>query len=77
MEIYSRLAKKIALLTEQNEETDISALAREMEMKHGEVEEYIQKMDEKGWISTYELDMCCGSEYVVTGLTEEGKTRLL
>lgn len=72
-EMYCCLAKKIAELTEQNEETDVSTLAMVLSMKYGEVQKYIQEMDEKGWILTYEIDMCCGSEYVVTGLTEEGK----
>lgn len=76
-ELYNRLAKKIVEFTKQNKETDISTLARALEMKYGEVQTCIQKMDENGWILVYELDMCCGSEYIVTGLTKEGTRKFL
>lgn len=45
-------------------------------MKHGEILQRLKEMEEKNWLVTYEIDMCCGEEYIVDGLTDEGKAAL-
>lgn len=60
----------------KNGETDAAALAWETGMKHGEILQRLKEMEEKNWLVTYEIDMCCGEEYIVDGLTDEGKAAL-
>lgn len=72
-EKYLLLAEKIIELTEKNGETDASALSWETGMTQPEILLLLKEMEEKNWLVTYEIDMCCGSEYIVDGLTEEGK----
>lgn len=76
-EKWKLLAEKIMMLAQKNGETDTAALAWETGMKQGEVQELIRQMEEKNWLITYEIDMCCGAEYVIDGLTEIGKKELL
>ena len=66
------LAKKIQDLTQNNGETDAARLALETNLHYQAVVQAIQKMEALGWISAYEMDMCCGKEYVVNGLTQKG-----
>ena len=66
-ETYLLLMEKIVALTEKNWETG---------MKHGEILQRLKEMEEKNWLVTYEIDMCCGEEYIVDGLTDEGKAAL-
>lgn len=72
-EKYQILMEKILCLLEKNGETDASALSWETEWKQHEIITLLQEMVAKNWISTYEIDMCCGSEYVIDRVTEEGK----
>ena len=66
------LAKKIQDLTQNNGETDAARLALETNLHYQAVVQAIQKMEALGWISAYEMDMCCGMEYVVNRLTQKG-----
>lgn len=75
-ETYFLLMKKIMELTVKNGETDASALSWETGMKHGEILQRLKEMEEKNWLITYEIDMCCGEEYIVDGLTDTGKSVL-
>lgn len=45
-------------------------------MKHGDILLRLKEMEEKNWLVTYEIDMCCGEEYIVDGLTDAGKAAL-
>ncbi len=71
-ETYLLLMEKIVELTEKNGETDAAALA----LKHGDILLRLKEMEEKNWLVTYEIDMCCGEEYIVDGLTDAGKAAL-
>lgn len=70
------LMKKITELTVKNGETDAAALSWETGLQHADILHRLKKMEEKNWLVTYEIDMCCGAEYVVDGLTDEGKAAL-
>lgn len=72
-EKYQILMEKIICLLEKNGETDASALSWETEWKQHEIIELLEEMSKKNWISTYEIDMCCGAEYIIDSVTEEGK----
>lgn len=75
-ETYLLLMEKIVALTEKNGETDAAALTWEIGMKHGEILQRLKEMEEKNWLVTYEIDMCCGEEYIVDGLTDAGKAAM-
>ncbi|MCI7657662.1 hypothetical protein [Anaerotignum sp.] len=75
-EMYGLLMEKILELTEKNEETDAAALSWETGIKHGEILQKLKEMEDKNWLVTYEIDMCCGAEYIVDGLTDAGKAAL-
>ncbi len=75
-ERYQILAEKILELTQKNGETDAAVLSYEIGKNHGEILQLLKEMEQQNWLSTYELDMCCGTEYIVDGLTEEGMTAL-
>lgn len=39
-----------------------------------EVLESIPILENQGYIEVIEIDMCCGADYIVTGITETGKS---
>ena len=41
-----------------------------------EVLEAISILEHKGYIEVIEIDMCCGADYIVTGITEKGSSFL-
>ncbi len=71
-EKYQILAEKILELVQKSGETDAAALSMELGQNHGEILCLLKEMEQQNWLSTYELDMCCGVEYIVDGLTEQG-----
>lgn len=75
-EKYQILAEKILELVQKNGETDAAALSWETGQSHGEILCLLKEMEQQNWLSTYELDMCCGVEYIVDGLTEQGMQAL-
>lgn len=76
-EKYLKLAQAIDKLTKTNSETDASALSWETGMPQPEILQILKDMEVNNWICIYEIDMCCGEEYVIDGLTESGKAELL
>ncbi len=76
-EKYLKIAKAIDKLTKTNAETDASALSWETGMSQPEILQILKDMEANNWICIYEIDMCCGAEYVLDGLTESGKAELL
>lgn len=76
-EKYLKIAKAIQKLTETNTETDASAISWETGLPQPEILQILKDMEAQNWICIYEIDMCCGAEYVVDGLTENGKAALL
>lgn len=75
-EKYLKIAQAIEKLTKTNTETDASAISWETGISQPEILKILKEMEEKNWICIYEIDMCCGAEYVIDGLTEIGKTAL-
>ncbi|WP_313523970.1 hypothetical protein [Anaerotignum sp.] len=54
--------------------TDIARLGTSFTMQ--EVQEAIPILEDDGLIEVIEIDMCCGVDYVVCGITEKGKVYL-
>lgn len=71
------LAEKIQALTADGKETDLAVLSKETGESQQVLEGILLEMEEKNWVSVYEIDLCCGAEYVIHGLTEEGRKELL
>ena len=67
------ILEKIDELCRKNGETDAAGLKDAMEgMTAAEASKRISELDEAGLLVTYEIDMCCGEELVVQGLTDAG-----
>lgn len=72
-----KLAVQIEALTKDGRETDLTVLSKETGLLQRELEGILLEMDAKNWVSVYEIDLCCGAEYVIHGLTEEGRQAML
>lgn len=76
-EKMKKLAEQIDALTKDGGETDLTALSKTAGLPQQELEGILLEMEEKNWVSVYEIDLCCGAEYVIHGLTEEGRQAML
>ena len=57
-------------------EADAADLAKAAGMAVAEAETYIRQMEEDDFAVVIEIDLCCGEEYAVKGLTERGEAFL-
>lgn len=57
-------------------EADAADIAKAIGIAAAEAESCIRQMDEENLAIVIEIDMCCGEEYVVRGLTEKGEALL-
>lgn len=76
-EKMKKLAEQIEVLTKDGRETDLAALSKAVGLPQQELEGILLEMEEKNWVSVYEIDLCCGAEYVIQGVTAEGRQALL
>lgn len=69
--------KKILKITDEiynkKNEVDATDLYKAAGITAAEANAFIAQMDEEGLADVVEIDMCCGADYVVKGLTEKGK----
>ena len=54
-------------------EVDATDIYKAAGITAAEANAYIAKMEEEDLAEIIEIDMCCGADYVVKGLTEKGK----
>lgn len=54
-------------------EVDATDIYRAAGITAAEANAFISRMEEEGLADIVEIDMCCGADYVVKGLTEKGK----
>ena len=54
-------------------EVDATDIYREAGITAAEANAFISRMEEEDLADIVEIDMCCGADYVVKGLTEKGK----
>lgn len=50
--------------------TDIMKLSDSLSMT--ELLEAIPLLENQGYIEVIEIDLCCGADYIITGITEKG-----
>lgn len=54
-------------------EVDATDIYRAMGITAAEANAFIAQMEEEDLADVIEIDMCCGADYVIKGLTEKGK----
>ena len=54
-------------------EVDATDIYKAAGITAAEANAFIAQMEEEDLAEIIEIDMCCGSDYVVKGLTEKGK----
>lgn len=54
-------------------EVDATDIYRAAGITAAEANAFISRMEEEDLADIVEIDMCCGADYVVKGLTEKGK----
>ena len=54
-------------------EVDATDIYKAAGITAAEANAFIAKMEEEDLAEIIEIDMCCGADYVVKGLTEKGK----
>ena len=54
-------------------EVDATDIYQAAGITPAEANAFIAQMDEEDLAEVIEIDMCCGADYVVKGLTEKGK----
>lgn len=57
----------------QKNEVDATDLYKAAGITAAEANAFIAKMEEEDLADVVEIDMCCGADYVIKGLTEKGK----
>jgi len=54
-------------------EVDATDIYKAAGITAAEANDFIARMEEEDLADVIEIDMCCGADYVVKGLTEKGK----
>ncbi len=57
-------------------EVDATDIYKAASITAAEANDAILQMEEEGLVDVIEIDMCCGADYVVKGLTKKGKAFL-
>ena len=73
---YIEIIKAVYKFLKQGEEPDTAMLTKETAFSSQQVYDFITEMEENGFLIAFEIDMCCGEDYVVKELTEKGKSML-
>lgn len=71
-----RLLQIVAQLVAQKNETDAPELARTAKISIAEANAFLLETEEAGLAEVIEIDLCCGADYVLKGLTPKGKAFL-
>ena len=58
-------------------EVDATDIYRAAGITAAETNAFISRMEAEDLADVIEIDMCCGADYVVKGLTEKGKALIL
>lgn len=70
------LLKIVEEIYNQKNEVDATDIYKAAGITAAEANAFIAKLEEEDLAEVVEIDMCCGADYVVKGLTEKGKTLL-
>lgn len=67
-----RLLKITQTLCEKKNEADATDIYQAAGITAAEANTFIQLAEEKDLADVVEIDMCCGADYIIKGLTEAG-----
>lgn len=70
------ILKIVQEIYKKRNEVDATDIYKAAGITPAEAAAFIQRMDEENLAEVVEIDMCCGADYVVKGLTEKGKALL-
>lgn len=73
---YIAVIKAVDKFLKQGEEPDTSMIAKETSFTSQQIYDLITDMEEKGLLIAFEIDMCCGEDYVIKELTKKRKALL-
>ena len=72
MEI-KKILKIVNEIYNKKNEVDATDIYKAAGITAAEANAFITQMEEENLADVIEIDMCCGADYVVKGLTEKGK----
>ena len=75
-EEYKHIIGIIDKFLKKGEEPDTAMIAKETNFTSQQIYDFIAEMEEEGLVIAFEIDMCCGEDYVVKELTAKGKSIL-
>ena len=68
-----KILKIVDEIYNQKNEVDATDIYKAAGITAAEANAFISRMEEEDLADVIEIDMCCGADYVVKGLTEKGK----
>lgn len=71
-----KILKIVQEIYKQRNEVDATDIYKAAGITPAEANAFIMKMEEEGLAEVVEIDMCCGADYIVKGLTEKGEMML-
>ncbi len=73
---YIAIIKAVYKFLKQGEEPDTAMIAKQTNLTNGQVYDFITEMEEQQLLIAFEIDMCCGEDYIVKELTQKAKELL-
>ena len=73
---YITIIKAVDKFLKQGEEPDTSMIAKQTNLTSQQVYDFIAEMEQQQLLIAFEIDMCCGEDYIVKELTEKAKQML-
>lgn len=70
------ILKIVEEIYNKKNEVDATDIYKAAGITAAEANDFITKMEEEDLAEVIEIDMCCGADYVVKGLTEKGKAMI-
>ena len=67
------ILKIVDEIYKKKNEVDATDIYKAAGITAAEANDFISRMEEEDLADVVEIDMCCGADYVVKGLTEKGK----
>ncbi|MGN0136935.1 hypothetical protein [Anaerotignum sp.] len=71
-----RLLKITQEICEKKKEADATDLYKAAGITAAEANTFILKAEEENLADVIEIDMCCGADYIIKGLTEKGLAKI-
>lgn len=70
------ILKLVEDIYNRKNEVDATDIYKAAGITAAQANAYIMQMEEEGLADVIEIDMCCGADYVVKGLTDKGKNMI-